>query len=59
MPHRVSPGFPSTHTMWSILRHPGTVWALRASNERLVTAQDLPDLRADSNEGGQHDRLTP
>jgi|UPI0002DA16C8 hypothetical protein len=45
--------------MWSILRHPGTVWALRAANERLVTAQDLPDLRADSNEGGQHDRLTP
>lgn len=26
----------SALTVWSILRHPGTVWALRASNERLV-----------------------
>ncbi len=26
-------------TIWSLLRHPGTAWALRASNERLAATQ--------------------
>ncbi len=30
---------------WSVVRHPATVWALRASNERLADEGDLPDRR--------------
>lgn len=53
MPRRDSLSFGPTHTVWSILRHPGTVWALRAANERLVTPQDLPGPRVNSDERDQ------